>query len=335
MDENQILLILLIVASLGLAYSNGMNDCANAIAVCIGSRVLSPKKAILMSAVFNMAGALVGALFGAKVAETVGKGIVDSEAIQLYTVLAGVVAAVIWVVGTTHFGFPISISHSLVAGLVGAAVAHSGSDVIVWHGLGRILAAVIIAPLLGFCGAFLLTVVLLWIVRRRSPDKVNAFFSKLQIVAAAFMSFSHGKSDGQMPIALIALGFFLYRGSTGHLEFDTWVIIVSALAISLGTAIGGWGVIKTVGSKITALRPVNGFASDTSAALVVLMASNVGIPTSSTHASSAAVVGTGATKRLSAVAWGVAGNILAAWVLTFPACAAGGWALSKLLGQIV
>jgi PiT family inorganic phosphate transporter len=328
MDDSLFLLVLIIIAALGFGFSNGLNDAANAIATVIGSRVLSARNAIIMAAFFNF----VGPLTGTAVAKTIGKGIVMPEALTLYTVVAGVVAAIIWVVAATYYGMPLSVSHSLVAGLLGAGIAAAGTDVIVWGVLSKVLLAVVFAPLLGFAGGFGLMVIIMWLFRRNSPDTVNNIFSKVNILAAAFMAYAHGKNDGQMPIGIIALGLMIYTGE----EFDIplWVIIVSATSISLGTALGGWRVIRTVGTRITTLRPVHGSAAEASAAAVIEAASNLGIPVSTTQCISGSVIGVGATRRLSAVRWGVARNIVIAWIVTFPICAGLGWLLGKALGLI-
>ena len=332
MDDSLFLLVLIIIAALGFGFSNGLNDAANAIATVIGSRVLSPHNAIIMAAFFNLAGTLSGALLGAHVAKTIGKGIVLPEALTLYTVVAAVTAAIIWVVAATYYGMPLSVSHSLVAGLLGAGIAAAGTGVVVWGVLGKVLLAVICAPLLGFAGGFGLMVVIMWLFRRSPPDMVSNIFSKVQILAAAFVAYAHGKNDGQMPIGIIALGLMIYSGE--QFDIPLWVIFASAISVALGIAFGGWRVIRTVGTRITTLRPVHGSAAEMSAAAVIEAASNLGIPVSTTHCISSSVMGVGATKRLSAVRWGVARNIVITWIITFPICAALGWLLEKALGLI-
>jgi len=325
MPESLPLLVVLIIVALGFGVANGFNDAANAIAIPISTRVLSPRSAIALAAVLNLAGALTGI----KVAETIGKGILVPEAVTLGTVFAGTAAAVVWVVIATYYGMPISVTHSLVAGLVGAGIAAVGTEVVVWGVLGKVLTAVVSAPFLGFVAGFGAMVGLLWLLRKVVPDRVRTIFSKLQVLSAAFMAYSHGKNDGQMPMGLIALSLMLYYGwEEFHVPWP--VILVSAAAISLGTAVGGWRVIRTVGLRITTLRPVHGFAAQTSAATVIEVASHLGIPVSTTHCVSTSIMGVGATRRLSAVRWGVAGNIVIAWVLTFPICAALGWAIAAV-----
>ncbi len=331
MPESFLLLVILIVISLAFGVANGFNDAANAIATVISTRVLSPRIAIIMAAVLNLAGALTGI----KVAETIGKGILIPQAITLGTVLAGALAAVIWAVIATRYGMPISVTHSLVAGLAGAGIASGGISVVVWRILlGKVLSAVVWAPLLGFVGGFSLMAGLLWLVYKTAPERVRTLFSHLQILSSAFMAYSHGKNDGQMPMGLIALSLMLYyHWEEFHVPWP--VVIISAAAISSGTAVGGWRVIRTLGLRITTLRPIHGFVAQASAATVIEVASNFGIPVSTTHCISGSVMGVGATRRLSAVRWGIAGNIVTAWVLTFPICAALGWAITKAVHLVV
>lgn len=332
MDDSLFLLVLIIIAALGFGFTNGLNDAANAIATAIGSRVLSPLNAVIIAAFFNLVGTLSGALLGAYVAKTIGKGIVMPEALTLYTVIAGVVAAIIWVVAATYYGMPLSVSHSLIAGLLGAGIAAAGTGAIVWGVFGKVLLAVILAPLLGFAGGFGLMVIIMWLFRRSPPDTVNYIFSKVQIIATAFVAYAHGKNDGQMPIGIIALGLMIYSGE--QFDIPLWVIFASAISVALGIAFGGWRVIRTVGTRITTLRPVHGSAAEMSAAAVIEAASNLGIPVSTTQCISGSVIGVGATKRLSAVRWGIARNIVIAWIITFPICASLGWLLEKALGLI-
>jgi PiT family inorganic phosphate transporter len=255
-------------------------------------------------------------------------------------VLCGVVAVIIWAVVTTHYGMPISATHGLVAGLVGAGIATGGGEIILWkEGPAKVLSAAGIAPLLGLVGGFLLMVAILWLFQKSAPEKIRGVFGNLQILSSAFLAYSHGKNDGQMPIGLIAMVLVAsgyYDASLwDHLSLldpDTWwIIALSAASISLGTAIGGRRVIQTLGLKITTLRPVNGFAATASAATVIEIASHLGIPVSTTHCVSTAVMGVGATRRLSAVRWGVAGDIVLTWILTFPICGILGWLIELLL----
>ena len=320
--------ILVILLAVGFAVINGFNDAANAIATVVGTRVLSPLRAVIMAAIFNFAGAATGFA----VAEFIGTKIIDPEVfIQGYDILIAALAAVIiWGLIATRLGLPVSISHSFIAGLVGSGVAIGGFDAIIWSGPYKALSAAAIAPALGFAGGLSLMVALMWLLRRRAPLRVEGVFSRLQILSAAFMAYAHGKNDGQMPMAIMAIAAMIHTtGAAFHIE--TWMLILSATAISLGTAFGGWRVIRTVGIRITALRPVHGFAAMGSAATVVEVASAFGIPVSTTHCVSSSIMGVGATKRLSAVRWGIAGNIVLAWILTFPICGIIGWLLGSLI----
>ena len=326
MPESPAVLILVIAAAIGFAIANGFNDAANAIATVIGTRTLSPRAAIIMAAFFNF----LGAATGTAVAMTIGKGIVDPEALNMSIVLAGTGAIIIWAVVATRYGMPISLTHGLVAGLVGAGIATAGAEVIVWGVLAKVMSAVGIAPLLGFVGGFWVMLAILWIFRRTAPERVRGIFSNLQVLSAAFMAYSHGKNDGQMPIGLISMALMVYYGySEFHIPF--WAIAVSAASISFGTALGGRRVIETLGLKITTLRPPQGFAAEASAATVIEVASHFGIPVSTTHCISSAIMGVGATRRLSAVRWGIARNIVLTWILTFPACGILGWLIASLL----
>jgi len=291
-----------------------------------------------MAACFNF----LGAATGTAVAVTIGKGIVSPEFMDMNIVLAGTGAAIIWALLATRFGMPISLTHCLVAGLVGAGIAASGSGAIVWGVLTRVISAVGIAPLLGLVAGFLVMVAIMWLFRKAAPERVQGVFSRLQVVSAAFMAYSHGKNDGQMPIALITTVLMVSPASPyyntnlwGHLSLLDpnlwWVIVVSATSISLGTFIGGRRVIETLGLKVTTLRPVNGFAAEASAASVIELASRFGIPVSTTHCIASAIMGVGATRRLSAVRWGIARNIVLVWILTFPVCGALGWLIASLL----
>jgi PiT family inorganic phosphate transporter len=326
MPDSLALLVLVIAAAIGFGIANGANDAANAIAPVIGTRTLPPRAAIIVAAVFNFAGAATGTA----VATTIGKGIVAAEFLTVSIVLAGVGAIFIWAVVATRYGMPISLTHGLVAGLVGAGIASGGGKVIVWKVLARVISAVGIAPLLGLGGGFLAMVALLWLLRKAAPERIRTVFSNLQIVAAAFLAYTHGKNDGQMPIGVISMALMAYYGY-GEFHIPFWAVVVSAASISLGTMVGGWRVIKTLGLRMTTLRPVHGFAAQASAGTVIEIASHLGIPVSTTHCISTAIMGVGAARRLSAVRWGIAKDIVLAWLLTFPACGALGWLLALAL----
>jgi len=322
------LLVLVITAAIGFGVVNGFNDAANSVAASIGSRAISPRNAIILAAFCNFAGTATGL----EVARTIGKGILVPEAISYLTVIAGLVAVIIWGTIATRLGLPVSISHGFVTGLAAAGIAVAGSEAVVWNILERIGVSVVAAPTLGFIGGFVLMVVLLWASRRSAPSRMRVVFSRLQWLTTAFLAYSHGKNDGQMPIGVITMALVIHTGQVELWDnIPWWVIIVSALAISSGIAMGGWRVIRTVGMKITALQPIHGFATQASAATVIEIASRLGIPVSTTHCATAATMGVGATKRLSAVRWGVTRNIVLAWILTFPICGALGWIIASLL----
>lgn len=336
-DSSLDVLIIVIVLAIGFGIVNGFNDAANAIAVAIGTRALSPRNALGVAVIANMAGAATGTA----VAHTIGKGILVPEVISYTTVIAGLAAIIVWGTLATYLGLPISLHHGFIAGLAAAGLAVAGTKAVVWSVMGRILAAVIIAPSLGFLGGFVMMVGLYWVLRQSAPDKMRRIFSKLQFLSTAFMAYSHGKNDGQMPIGVIMMALVIFYQDTSlwdHLSIlDAnlwWVIFVSALAISAGTAMGGWRVIKTVGMRVTTLRPVQGFTTHVAAATVIELASNIGMPVSTTHCVSASVMGVGSTRRFSAVRWGIAGNIVAAWILTFPICGALGYFFTWLLKLI-
>ena len=320
---------LVIAAAIGFGIVNGANDAANSIATVIGTRNLAPRTALAMAAGCEF----LGAATGTAVAKTIGRGIIEPDALTIGIVLAGVLAIIVWGVGATSRGFPISLTHGLVAGLVGAGLSYNGASIINWRVLGRVFSAVGIAPLLGLTGGFALMLAILWVFRSTKPAAVRTVFSKLEVASAAFLAYSHGKNDGQMPIALMTMGVVTAGGAT---EFDipVWAILVSASAISLGTLIGGWRVIRTVGMRMTALRPSAGFAAETSAATIIEIASHLGIPVSTTHCVSSAIMGVGATRRASAVRWSIAQRIVVTWVVTFPACGFLGWVFGLLFQYV-
>ena len=336
-DSSLCLLILILILSVGFGIVNGFNDAANAIAPAIGTRAVSPRNALIIAVIANMAGAATGTL----VAETIGKGILVPEAITYLTIIAALASVVIWGTFATYLGLPISLHHGFIAGLAAAGMAVAGSEAVVWGVLQRIIAAVGIAPLLGFVGGFVIIICIYWVFQRSAPDRMRKNFSKLQYLTTAFMAYSHGKNDGQMPIGVITMTLVIFYNDASLwdrlsiLDADTWwIIVVSALAISAGTALGGWRVIRTIGMRMTTLRPVHGFAVHVSAATVIELASQIGMPVSTTHCISASIMGVGATKRLSAVRWGIAGNIMVAWILTFPVCGGLGYLFAWLLSFI-
>ncbi|OGO24455.1 MAG: inorganic phosphate transporter [Chloroflexi bacterium RBG_16_50_9] len=337
-DTSIFLLILVIILAIGFGVVNGFNDAANAIAPAIGTRALSPRAAMIVAAIANLAGACTGTA----VAHTIGKGIIIQEAITFPVVIAALVAIIIWGILATSMGLPISLHHGFIAGLAAAGMAVAGSKAVVWTVMAQILGAVIIAPSLGFVGGFAALICLYWLFRRSAPDRMRRNFSRLQFLTTAFMAYSHGKNDGQMPIGVITMALVIFYNDASLwdrlsiLSSDTWwIIVISGLAISAGTAMGGWRVVKTMGMRVTTLRPVQGFTTQAAAATVIEVASHFGIPVSTTHLISASTMGVGATQRFSAVRWGIAGNIVAAWIFTFPICGVLGFSFSKIFQLVV
>ena len=330
-DSSLWLLVLIIILAVGFGFTNGLNDAANAIASAVGARAISPRNAIILASFLNFAGAATGL----EVARTIGKGIIIPEAISFLTVIAALGAVIVWGTLATYYGLPVSITHSFVAGLAAAGVAAAGSGAIVWGVLQRVLISVVAAPTLGFIGGFVLMIILFWVFRQSAPARMRVVFSRLQWLATSFLAYSHGKNDGQMPIGVITMALVAYSGRASMWDhIPWWVIIVSSLAISSGMAFGGWRVIRTLGLRVTTLRPIHGFTAQASAATVIEIASHLGIPVSTTHCASASIMGVGATQRFSAVRWGVAGNIIFAWILTFPICGGLGYLFAWLLGMI-
>ena len=306
-----------VAVALFFDFTNGFHDTANSIATSVSTRALSPRTAVLLAAVLNFAGAFVSL----KVAATVAKGIVDPEAITLSIVLAGLVGAITWNLVTWLLGLPSSSSHALIGGVAGAAVAATGWDVIQWNGLyEKVVKPSVLAPTLGFLTAVVLTLVIVWIIRKRNPSRVNRVFRRAQIVSGSFVAFTHGTNDAQKTMGIIALAMI----ASGHLEAEPfevplWVMVSAATAMALGTYAGGWRIIRTLGTQIAKIDPPQGFAAQTACAGILWTTAHYGFPVSTTHTISGCVMGAGASRRLSAVRWGVAGNIITAWMLTLPA----------------
>ncbi len=331
-DPSLWLLVLIIILALGFGVVNGFNDAANAIAASIGSRALSPRQALIVAAFFNMAGAATGTA----VAKTIGKGILISGVISDFgyvLLIAALAAVIIWTTIATYYGLPVSLTHGFIAALAAAGIALAGTGAVNWAKLGQVMSAVVSAPVLGFIGGFALMVSVFWIFRRSLPTRMRVIFSRLQWLTTAFLAYSHGKNDGQMPIGVITMAL-VSAGLASWDQIPWWVIGISALAISSGTAVGGWRVIRTMGLRVTALTPVQGFVSNFSAATVIEVASHLGIPVSTTHSASSAIMGVGATRRLSAVRWGIARNMVVAWVITFPVCGGLGYLFALMLGSL-
>ena len=329
--------------SLGLAFDflNGMNDAANSIATVVSTRVLSPWQGVAWAAMFNLIGA-VG--FGTAVAMTIGKGIVDPGVVNSQVVLSALVGAIVWTWACTRLGLPISASHALIGGLVGSAWALSGYGALKWTGILKVTAFIFVAPLLGMVLAMFVMLAVTWISFKWTPRKGDKVYRKLQLLSAAAYSLSHGTNDAQKTMGIISLLIYLAHVSAartqgldpGTVKFTvpTWVIYSATAAIALGTLTGGWKVIRTMGMKLTKLRPVSGFAAETAGSLSVLTASALGIPVSTTHTIAGAIMGVGAVTNIGAVRWGVVSHILWAWVLTIPTSAAIG-ALAAYVSTIL
>jgi len=311
------ILVAIVALALFFDYTNGAHDSANAIATIVSTKVLSPKVAVIMAAALNLAGAFMGE----QVAKTIGSGIVNAEMVAgcQTIVLAALCGAIFWNLLTWYLGLPSSSSHALIGGLMGAAVAYSGLDALNFLSIfNKVIIPLILSPLAGFVGGYAIMVLLTWVFHKSKPRKVNALFRKLQIVSSAFMATSHGQNDAQKTMGIITLALFLSHEIPAiHVPF--WVKISCALAMGLGTATGGWKIVKTMGHKIFKLEPIHGCAAETAAAMVITGASHFGAPISTTHVISTSVLGVGASKRLSAVRWGVAGNMVVAWIITIPA----------------
>lgn len=326
MHETFTLLLVVIFLALIFDFINGFHDTANAIATSVSTRVLSPKVAVMMAAGLN----LVGALSGTAVAKTMGAGIVNAGAINQITIIAALSSAIAWGLFTWYFGLPTSSSHALISSIVGSAIASVGTDAVISQGVYKVLAALLFSPLIGFVLGYLLMLLLLRIFKKSAPSSVSGLFSRLQIVSAAYMAFSHGSNDAQKTMGIITMALVSYYGLPDfHVPF--WVVISCASVMALGTAAGGWRIIKTLGVKLVNLRPINGFAAEASAATLIEIASRIGLPLSTTHVISSTIMGVGASKRFSCVRWGVGGNIMMAWVITIPVCGFLAWAMCKLL----
>lgn len=313
-----VLITVVVILALAFDFTNGFHDTANAIATTVSTRALSPRRAVLMAGTLN----LVGALTFTGVAQTIGKGIGDPFHIQhgMWVVMAALIAAIVWNLLTWYFGIPSSSSHAIIGGLAGAIVGAAGFHAINVHGFTSIVKALIISPISALILGYIIMMILKFLFGNSSPHKANRWFRFLQIFSAAFQAFTHGTNDAQKTMGIIT--FALVAGgfqSTMHVPL--WTKVLCAVAMGFGTATGGWRIIKTVGSKIIKLEPINGFASDLTSAAVILSATVLGQPVSTTHVISSAIMGTGAAKRFHQVKWGVAGNIVMAWIITIPASA--------------
>lgn len=334
------LILIVLLTALAFEYINGFHDAANAIATVVSTKVLTPRQAIALAAIFN----LIGALSGTAVAKTIGAGLVDTNAVTLLTVLAALIAAIFWNLFTWWLGLPSSSSHALIGGLCGSALASAGNwSVIKWSVFNeakhtydgiwpKVVIPMVTSPICGFIGGAILMMLLTIMLRSWRPLMVNRVFGKMQLLSASWMGFSHGSNDAQKTMGIIALATFTATkagvfdhlpGAFGFLrnpefKIHTWVMVVCALTMAAGTAAGGWRIIRTLGHKMVKLQPIHGFAAETTAATIIEIASRFGIPLSTTHVISTSIMGVGATKRFSAVKWGIVQRIVWAWVLTLP-----------------
>ena len=318
MPHDTAVLIFIVLVALIFDFLNGFHDAANSIATVVSTRVLSPQKAVLWAAFFNFVAAFV---LGTHVAKTIGKGMIDLSVVTQEVVLAGLIGAIVWNLITWYYGIPVSSSHALMGGYAGAAVAKAGMGAILFSGWVKTLEFIVLAPVIGAVLSFSLMIAVTWIFRRWNPFRLDQLFRRLQLLSAGFYSLGHGGNDAQKTMGIIT-GTLVASGHLSKFEVPLWVILISHAAIAFGTMFGGWRIVKTMGTKITKLQPFGGFCAETSGALTLIGATLSGIPVSTTHTITGAIIGVGATRRLSAVKWGVAGRIVWAWVLTIPLAAA-------------
>ena len=307
-----------ILVALFFDFVNGFHDAANSIATVIGTRVLRPLYAVSLAAVANFVGPFI---FGVAVATTIGKGIINPDFVTIHIIIGALVGAIVWDLVTWIFGLPSSSSHALVGGVLGAGIGGAGMQAVILGGLEKVVIGIIVSPIVGLITAFLLATVIITIFAKRRPATVNSVFGKLQLVSSTYFSLTHGANDGQKTMGIIAL-ILLTEGLITSFEIPFYVILIAALAISLGTFFGGWRIVKTMAVKITQLKPYQGFAAETGGASILAVLAWFGIPASTTHAISGAIMGAGAVKRVSAVRWGIGKRIVWAWVITIPASAA-------------
>jgi PiT family inorganic phosphate transporter len=311
------LLVVVVVVALGFDFTNGFHDTANAVATSVSTRALSPRLAVLIAAVANLAGAFVTTA----VAKTVGQGVIDTALATPKTVLAALIGAIAWNLLTWWWGLPSSSSHALIGGLIGAALVQSGTEGVEWHDiLHKVVIPAILAPAIAFAAAFLLLLAIYWALQWLTPGVANRTFRLGQLGSGTWVAFTHGANDAQKTMGVIALALFT-EGSIDHFYIPTWVKIAAGVAIAAGTYAGGWRIMRTLGQRVIAMEPASGFAAQTTAGATIYVATHFGYPLSTTHVISGAVMGAGATRRLSAVRWGVAGSMVVAWILTIPAAA--------------
>jgi len=316
------LIVFIIAVALVFDFFNGFHDAANSIATVVSTRVLTPGLAVVWAAFFNFAAAFV---FPLRVATTIGKGLIAPDAATAYVILAGLIGAIAWDILTWYLGLPTSSSHALIGGFAGAAVARVGWSAVLFGGWTKTVVSMFVSPVLGLVLGLLLMTAVSWLFRRSMPTRVDKYFRKLQLVSAGLYSLGHGGNDAQKTMGIIAILIYTYQRSAGQapkdLHITLWMILACHAAIALGTLSGGWRIVKTMGSRITKLKPVGGFCAETAAALTLFGNSYLGIPVSTTHTITGAIMGVGSTQRFSAVRWGIATRIVWAWVLTIPGSA--------------
>ncbi|MEK0081687.1 inorganic phosphate transporter [Benzoatithermus flavus] len=315
------LLVGLIVIALAFDFLNGFHDAANSIATIVSTRVLPPQAAVAWAAFFNFVAFLV---FGLHVANTLGTGIVAAEVADAHVVFGALMGAIVWNVLTWWWGFPSSSSHALIGGLVGAGIAKAGTGAVVWSGIAKIGGAIVLSPLLGFFLALFLVLVVSWLCFRATPFAVDRHFRRLQFVSASLYSLGHGGNDAQKTMGIIAVLLYSQGLLGGEFKVPLWVVLLCQAAMALGTLMGGWRIVKTMGSRITHLKPMQGFCAETGGAMTLFLATHLGVPVSTTHTITGAIVGVGSARRLSAVRWSIAGDIVVAWIVTLPATAVTG-----------
>jgi PiT family inorganic phosphate transporter len=322
-----LLLVSLLAIALAFDFMNGRNDAANSIATIVSTRVLSPRYAVAWAAFFNFVAFLV---FGLNVASTVGKGIITPEAISDHVIFGALVGAISWQIFTGYFGIPSSSSHALIGGLVGAGVTNAGLGAIVWPGLGKTAGAIVLSPVTGLAIALFLVLAVSWAFVRSAPARVDGIFRKVQFISASLYALGHGGNDAQKTMGIITALLYAHGQLSGAFHVPFWVVVSCNFAMALGTLLGGWRIVHTMGSRITRLSPLQGVCAETAGSITLFMATGLGIPVSTTHTITGAIVGVGAARRTSAVRWNIARRILVAWVVTMPAAALVGAVFCKL-----
>lgn len=320
------ILIFIIILAVFFDIANGWHDCANAIATVVSTKVMSPMQAVVLAAGMN----ILGAFLSTAVAKTIGTGIVDPRAVTDVVIISALLSAILWNIMTILLGLPVSSSHALFGGIAGAAMAHGGASILNVGGIIKILTSLLISPVFGIICGYLFMKLILRLFGQLAPGAISKYFGRLQILSSSFMAFGHGSNDAQKAMGIITMAL-VSGGVIKTMDVPKWVILICALAMGFGTLFGGWKIIKTLGVKMLKLEPIHGFAAETSSAAIIIASSHFGLPVSTTHVVSSAILGVGATKRLSAVRWGIAGKIVLAWVLTLPACIGMAWGIQRAL----